>query len=402
MILQLLTALTLAHNLVTRVQIFSLAVSFLSASLVLTNMNFAMERSFMFSSGPLNPIFGWVPSDPSHYRKCFCGLFINCMCLTFSSVFSLSLLYLRNHSFAPVGYLFLGEWVCVCLVKRLEGEMFSISVAAKPSTRDYLRGPLFKAIYLFSTYFGFFTQAKNPLELGPHGVATLLVYRHVANVAIVFWSLSKVVNDGTTPWLTERLGWMVCGAASAVSILGFAAFVAHMNEDFDKSRLWKRKTGKMYFKERWLSSDVWSAARQTKEEERCRILMKLHPNYLPRETVENWVCDDLVKTYGVTCGGEENGGATKHVATPCPSWLTAKFKERVKFVFVWWGYDASVRRRVEESLKLLPTFEAQADTKKGGVGGREKKKEVADGGSEGAGIEEKRLGGGKKVAPFNE
>ena len=131
---------------------------------------------------------------------------------------------------------------------------------------------------------------RYPCELGPHLTMFLLIYRYIANVSIVVYSLPKVIEDGNCPWLSELLGWTIFGAALVLSVVGFAIHVAFMNPEFYITRLWKRQTGKMYSREMWLSTDIYKSAFYTKDEERAGLVIRFHPNYLPKDIVETWVC----------------------------------------------------------------------------------------------------------------
>ena len=115
-----------------------------------------------------------------------------------------------------------------------------------------------------------------------------------------------------------------------------------MNESYDKSLLWKRKTGKARHFEFWNDDVIHCTGAATKDEDRYISLKKIHPLYHTKSVTENWITEDLARQFQ---GGE--------VARP--SWLGQAFKDRMVVIFKFWK-DEAAEGRVREALEqLVPT-----------------------------------------------
>ena len=112
----------------------------------------------------------------------------------------------------------------------------------------------------------------------------------------------------------------------------------------------------MFVRDVWLSSDIFQRAYRTKDDERADWLMTLHPNYHQKDAVEKWLCIDMLNLHGPLNRDAGILVNSPPSLTPCPNWLTADFKSRIRLLFVWWAVDESVRKRVDDALNILPTF----------------------------------------------
>jgi hypothetical protein len=218
---------------------------------------------------------------------------------------------------------------------------------------DYLLGPFFKSLHVLTSYLWFCQISRLPLEWGPHMATGFLVWRYIANFAIIFVLLPYAVETGNSPWLTVEIGWSIYIVSTVLSVLGFGVFLYYMNPNFDKSRLWRRITGKQFVVEMWYSEEIWGRGRKTKDEDRVNYITTKHPLFLTKKVVEKWITEELVAKHAdqlITEGDAEAGEGTLMI--PLPSWLNEEFGKRCVSIFKWWG-DKDATRRVEEALGRL-------------------------------------------------
>ena len=109
-----------------------------------------------------------------------------------------------------------------------------------------------------------------------------------------------------------------------ISFIGLAVYLTHLNPVFDKSRLWKRQTGKAYVMEMWNDPVLWIKASKTKDEDRAVWFSVIHPTYHTPRVVEAWVCMELVAKYVHSQAAE---GAEGVVVVARPEWLNREFAD---------------------------------------------------------------------------
>jgi len=255
------------------------------------------------------------------------------------------------------GCLFAAEFAVACGIKGAQGELFSYSIIAAPSMADYFLGPLTVFGYVAAIQLWFFQVSRLPCELGPHVNAGFIAWKFVANVVIVYFFLPSVVEAEASPWLTLKIGYACSVGAAVLSILGFALFYNNLNEDFDKTRFWRRCTGKQMILEMWDDEKIWTKGYATKDEDRASYVMTIHPNYHTKSKVEEWLCDELLAKFApVEIGAAEEGV----LAVVPPKWLSREFATRVNANFVWWGGGESGARVREALERLVPGTEVEA------------------------------------------
>jgi hypothetical protein len=273
----------------------------------------------------------------------------------FTTVFAFGLQYMATGSSKTGGLQCLVEFAVVCAIKALEGELFAFSLISKPSSVAKEIGPIVKIIYYLCSCITYQTISKIPCENGPHVTAGLVVWRYVPNAAAVHHYLPSIEESGGSPWLTYKLGAAIHSAAVVMSLIGMALHVFNMNESFDRSRLWKRQTGKAYIDDNdmWASEVVYKDREGGKDEERGKYLLTMHPRFHRPKVLEKFICEDCIVKYV-----EKEADDDELMAIP--KWLIdPKFEKHVKLIFKWWKNPAAIERVNEAFGKLAQVVKDQ-------------------------------------------
>ena len=321
-----------------------IASSVVAVGVIFTDSNLSMAR-LLFAKAPKSPQYNWIPTDFKAFIKCFGGYCLFTATYFSCNVFAISLAYLNLGGHAIFKSIILVEFALVVLYKHfVDGEMFAAAGFGKTSTSDYVMGVVVKFIYYFFGFIGPSAFVKCPCELGPHVHSALIAWRMVSGSGVVVLALPQLVNDGTLPWMSVTGGMAFYFSCLVVSWIGAIIFFGYMDEGCEKSRWWKRQTGKQYFEEVWDAQEVWSPDKyETKEEEIASWLLGIHPIYFNMDRVRSWICDDLVKKYSI-----EGESVECH-------FLTQKLHDRLVKIFTWWGKKEALRK-VNEALAKLPVY----------------------------------------------
>jgi hypothetical protein len=260
-----------------------------------------------------------------------------------------SIIFDYNDSFTLIALMIFVEFSVVCLVKHfVDKELFAFSIVAKPSKLSYAVGPLITFVWYASTLVSTMTLSYSPTELGPHVSSALFAWHIVKNAIITYHFLPLLDETKHLPWMSVQTGYLLHGAAAVVTVLALATWIMNMKDTFDRTRLWKRQTGKQMISEMWNDELViWEAKHETKDEERAGWVKTMHPLYHNKQEVEKWVCEDLVGSFG---------GAD----VAAPKFLTDDFKQTVRSVFQWWS-DGRSTANIDVALMQLPTYKEKEE-----------------------------------------
>lgn len=197
-----------------------------------------------------------------------------------------------------------------------------------------------------------------PWELGPEVFAAIICWRIVSSAVVVVYSVNTMTAMRDT-WLSLEMALGACGAAIFFCVGGLLLFFGSLDDEFDKTRLWRPQSGKQYFAEEWDAQEVWAKGCPTKEAERFCHVGNWHPMHLPFVLMTSGL-EELANKYG----GEE--GEEK------PEWLDASdFPQRVRGAYSWKN-DLALTARAEAALRRLfpsaaappPTVDSNKNTSK--------------------------------------
>ena len=281
------------------------------------------------------------------------------------------------------------NFIMVCAHMAQKGELFGYSVIAHPSPFMNYIGPFFIwSYYYLLACAAPLLIASSPMELGPGIFSSLIVWSSLGNGVMIFMGLAAL---GKHPYLNMTNGMAAYGVALLLMAVGLTLFFKNMDESFDVSLFWKRKSGKEHVKEIWVDEKIWGKASKAKDDELWDWVGYNHPTYLPFDEILPWL-DDLATKY-------------EDEQVERPEWLEGdKFVKRIVTIYHWYGKD---QERADEALvKLFGRSGKDLEVGKNGQLSYIKKKRSAllsgslasllGGGPKGAG------GKGNKVEPEGE
>ena len=153
--------------------------------------------------------------------------------------------------------------------------------------------------------------------------SSLIVWSSLLNGVMVFVGLGALENH---PYLNTTNGMAAYGGAMLLMASGLAIFFKNMDEGFDVSLFWRRKSGKEHIRGDWIDKKIGRREGKTKDTERNGRLCSLHPTYLLFDCITPWL-EDLATKY-------------KDEQVERPEWLDGDvFVKRVLTFFHRYGKD---------------------------------------------------------------
>ena len=245
-------------------------------------------------------------------------------------------------SMTPLFILLGVEFCAVCAYMGYKGELFGVSVIGKPSTRNnYILPFLTSALHYLLTCAVPLVFASSTAELGPQLFARILVYRLLTNGGIIYIALGEL---GGTHYIDLTSGMAAYGISLGLAAIGLALFLMNCDKNFDRSLFWRPMSGKQNVRDRWKDENIWSKDALTKNDDIWIWAGRLHPTYIPFDTLTPWICERLVEDY-------------KDKSVERPKWIAGKISEdkfikRMAQIYEWHGNDAETEE-VNEALEKL-------------------------------------------------
>ncbi|GMH71529.1 hypothetical protein TrLO_g9083 [Triparma laevis f. longispina] len=323
------------------IQIIGVVSSIVSGAFIMTDGNFGFILSKYLAS-PGDPFYGWISKVGGwEKRRQIMGMFLFIACYFSQFVFAMSLFGQAFGSRAPVFVLLGVEFCAVCVYMGWKGELFGYALVSKPSTFNNTIVPfiMWAFWYLLVSAVPMLIAAA-PMELGPQVFAGTMVWRLLTNGGIVYVALGELQEK--EHFLSLTTGMAGFGLSFVLAAIGLAMFFRNCDPLFDRSLLWKAKSGKQMVRECWRDERIWRKARKTKNDERWGLVAYTHPAYLEfDDVVTPWICEDLVEKY------EEEG-------VERPKWMNSKnngkFIKRIAEIYIWKGSDGE---KVDVALAKL-------------------------------------------------
>ena len=207
------------------------------------------------------------------------------------------------------------NYVTLCARMAQEGELFAFSVLSHPSTLTNYIGPfiIWSMFYLLICTAPMIV-AVLPTDFGPGSYSLPIVWSSLTNGVMIFVRLGALENH---PSLNMTNVVASYGGAMLIMAGGLALFFKNMEEGFDVSLFWRRKSGMEHVRECRVDNFFWEKAYKTEDEERWSWVAYMHPTYLPFDYVVVWL-EDLATMYENEQMGEARVARRRRVCEKDP------------------------------------------------------------------------------------
>ena len=332
---------------------FSLFSSFASGGFIMTEGNFGFIRTKQLEQ-PENPIYQWIPADSIKLAKSMFGMFLFSTAFFFLFTFQTAVLWHATGSAAAPALIFGVESLVMAMYKGSQGELFGTAIIKDPGFVNIMTGMFSVPFFNLLTCTAPMMIANHPNEMGPEVFTFVICWRVLISPAILYYSVTKIVEDQSS-WLTFPMTLGAFMVAMLLCVFGMWLFLNNVDEDFDKSILWRPKTGKQLAADCFADEKIWSKNFVTKDDEKWGDVSETNPMYVPKglacEFVEERALKFAMKERGVE--KKEGEEKVKEGGEKRPEWLTEeKLGKRVVMIFKWYG-DKDMIKRTNVSLDKL-------------------------------------------------